>query len=48
MGGITGTITYQAEDLSEFIPLLRYCETVHLGKQTSFGLGRIRIEAEAV
>ncbi|MBV5329735.1 MAG: CRISPR system precrRNA processing endoribonuclease RAMP protein Cas6 [Chlorobium sp.] len=47
MGGITGVITYQAEDLSEFIPLLRYCETAHLGKQTSFGLGRIRIEAEA-
>jgi len=46
MGGITGTITYQAEDLSEFIPLLRYCEIVHLGKQTSFGLGRIRIETE--
>ncbi|MBW6521323.1 MAG: CRISPR system precrRNA processing endoribonuclease RAMP protein Cas6 [Desulfoarculaceae bacterium] len=47
MGGITGTISYQADDLSEFIPLLRYCETVHLGKQTSFGLGRIRIETEA-
>ncbi|MDO8948674.1 MAG: CRISPR system precrRNA processing endoribonuclease RAMP protein Cas6 [Desulfocapsaceae bacterium] len=46
MGGITGTVTYQAEDLSEFVPLLRYCETVHLGKQTTFGLGRIRIEAE--
>jgi hypothetical protein len=46
MGGIKGTITYQAEDLSEFIPLLRYCETLHLGKQTSFGLGRIRIEAK--
>ena len=46
MGGITGTITYQADNLSEFIPLLHYCETVHLGKQTSFGLGRIRIEVE--
>ncbi len=48
MGGITGTITYEAEDLSEFVPLLHYCEVVHLGKQTSFGLGRIRIETEAV
>ena len=47
MGGITGTISYQGNNLSEFIPLLRYCETVHLGKQTSFGLGRIKIETEA-
>ncbi len=44
IGGITGTMTYQADDLTEFIPLLRYCETVHLGKQTSFGLGRISVQ----
>ena len=45
-GGITGTITYQGENLSEYLPLLRYCETVHLGKQTSFGLGNISINTE--
>jgi hypothetical protein len=44
MGGITGRVTYQGDDLSEFVPLLRYCETVHLGKQTSFGLGRITLQ----
>ena len=26
-----------------FLPLFRYAETVNLGKQTVFGLGRIRI-----
>jgi len=45
MGGILGTITYQGKNLAEFLPLLRYCERVHLGKQTSFGLGRITVEA---
>jgi hypothetical protein len=44
MGGITGSVTYQDDDLSEFVPLLRYCERVHLGKETSFGLGRITIK----
>jgi CRISPR/Cas system endoribonuclease Cas6 (RAMP superfamily) len=43
MGGLTGTIQYEG-DLSEFIPLLHYSEKVHLGKATTFGLGRIRVE----
>lgn len=47
MGGITGGISYRGGDLTEFVPLLRYCEVVHLGKQTSFGLGRIRVEIKA-
>ena len=42
MGGLIGKITY-AGDLTEFISLLRLCETVHLGKQTAFGLGKIKI-----
>lgn len=42
MGGMIGEITYQGE-LTEFLPLLRYCEKVHLGKATTFGLGRISI-----
>lgn len=45
IGGIMGAITYTGE-LGEFLPLLRYCEITHLGKQTSFGLGRIRITTE--
>lgn len=46
MGGIKGSIAYHGDELSEFMPLLRYCEQVHLGKETSFGLGRISIKAE--
>lgn len=42
MGGMTGSVTYQG-DLREFMPLIRFAEEVHLGKQTTFGLGKIRI-----
>lgn len=43
IGGIEGETMYQGENLVRFLPLLRYCETAHLGKQTSFGLGRIAV-----
>ncbi len=43
-GGMLGRMGYQGQGLGEFLPLLRYCEITHLGKQTSFGLGRIRVE----
>ena len=42
MGGLIGKIAY-CGDLTEFIPLLLLCETLHLGKQTAFGLGKIKI-----
>ncbi|HPD60522.1 MAG TPA: CRISPR system precrRNA processing endoribonuclease RAMP protein Cas6 [Thermodesulfobacteriota bacterium] len=42
MGGMLGSVTYEG-DLSEFIPLVKFCEKVHLGKQTSFGLGKIEM-----
>jgi CRISPR/Cas system endoribonuclease Cas6 (RAMP superfamily) len=42
MGGLMGSITY-AGALTEFMPLLLLCETLHLGKQTAFGLGKIKI-----
>ncbi len=42
MGGIVGKVNYTG-DLGEFIPLIRFCEKVHIGKQTAFGLGRIKI-----
>lgn len=48
IGGVLGSNLYQGDDLAEFLPLLRYCEVVHLGKQTSFGLGRIVIATETV
>lgn len=42
IGGLVGRAIYQGE-LSEFYPILKYCETVHVGKQTSFGFGKIRL-----
>ncbi|OGP82815.1 MAG: hypothetical protein A2V87_10495 [Deltaproteobacteria bacterium RBG_16_58_17] len=46
MGGMVGRAVY-AGDLVEFLPLIRFCERVHLGKQTAFGLGRISITTRA-
>ncbi len=43
MGGLVGRVSYMG-DLEEFLPLLRFCEKVHLGKQTTFGLGHIRLK----
>lgn len=42
MGGMIGEITY-ANVPGEYMPLLRFCEQVHLGKQTTFGLGKIKV-----
>jgi len=44
MGGLTGSIRY-CGPLTEFLPLLRFCEKTHLGKQTTFGLGKISLNA---
>ncbi|MCP4694741.1 MAG: CRISPR system precrRNA processing endoribonuclease RAMP protein Cas6 [Desulfobacterales bacterium] len=41
MGGMVGSVIYEG-DLGEFIPLIRLCEKLHVGKQTTFGLGKIR------
>jgi len=41
MGGISGKITYTGE-LSEFLPMIEMAEKVHLGKNTLFGLGKIK------
>ncbi len=43
MGGMTGTITYKG-NLGEYLPLIDFCKKVHIGKQTSFGLGKIDTE----
>ncbi len=43
MGGITGSIIYEGK-IAEYMPLIEFCEKVHIGKQTSFGLGKIRTE----
>jgi hypothetical protein len=44
LSGLGGTISYKG-DIAEFMPILRYCEQVNIGKQTVFGLGRISIHA---
>ncbi|MGC8660241.1 MAG: CRISPR system precrRNA processing endoribonuclease RAMP protein Cas6 [Desulfomonilaceae bacterium] len=42
LGGLVGDITYHGK-LSEFVPLIKYCEVVHIGKSTTFGLGKIKL-----
>ena len=39
MGGIVGSIVYENVP-AEFVPLLKFCEKVNVGKNTSFGLGQ--------
>ncbi len=43
MGGMMGSVTYEGK-LNEYLPLLDFCEKVHLGKNTSFGLGKIKVQ----
>ncbi|MEW6140288.1 MAG: CRISPR system precrRNA processing endoribonuclease RAMP protein Cas6 [Thermodesulfobacteriota bacterium] len=45
MGGIIGYVTYRG-DLSDYLPVLRFCEKVHLGKASTFGLGKIRLHVD--
>jgi len=43
MGGMVGSVIYEGR-IGEYLPLLEFCSKVHLGKQTSFGLGKIKTE----
>ena len=43
MGGITGSIVYEGK-LSKYLPFIEVCSKVHLGKQSTFGLGTITAE----
>lgn len=38
MGGVLGEITYSGK-LTPYLPLLKLCKSLHIGKQSSFGLG---------
>ena len=45
MGGMVGSVTYEGE-LGEYLPLLAFTKKTHLGKNTSFGLGKVNIEKQ--
>ncbi len=45
LGGLGGSIVYRGA-LDEFLPILRYCRQVNVGKQTVFGLGRLSVHPE--
>jgi len=42
-GGITGSVTYSGP-LNLFVPYINLCQFLHLGKNTSFGLGKYVLE----
>ncbi|OQX79142.1 MAG: hypothetical protein B6D56_07575 [Candidatus Omnitrophica bacterium 4484_70.1] len=43
LGGFVGKITYQG-NFKKFLPFIRLGETIHIGKNTSFGLGKYVVE----
>lgn len=43
MGGITGTMVVNGENLPAFLPLLLWGEIIHVGKNTVFGLGQMKV-----
>lgn len=43
MGGMVGSVIYEGK-LGAYMPLVDFCTKVHLGKQTSFGLGKIMVQ----
>ncbi|WP_437952607.1 CRISPR system precrRNA processing endoribonuclease RAMP protein Cas6 [Sorangium sp. So ce296] len=44
MQGLLGEISFDGP-LTAFVPILRLAEAIHIGKATSFGLGRITVDA---
>ncbi len=43
LGGMIGSVTYEGK-LGEYLPLLDFCSKAHIGKNTTFGLGKIKPE----
>ena len=43
LGGLKGSIEFSG-NLTPFLPLLNIAQVVHIGKETSFGLGQLRYE----
>ena len=44
LGGLTGRVAYEGR-IGEFMPLLEFSALVHIGKQTTFGLGKVGVSA---
>ncbi|HRC85259.1 MAG TPA: CRISPR system precrRNA processing endoribonuclease RAMP protein Cas6, partial [Thermoanaerobaculia bacterium] len=44
LGGFVGTLELEGE-LGPFLPLLEQAEVIHLGKATTFGLGKVEVVA---
>jgi CRISPR/Cas system endoribonuclease Cas6 (RAMP superfamily) len=42
LGGIIGEVVYEG-DLTNFVPLLKIGELTHIGKNTTFGLGKYEV-----
>jgi CRISPR-associated endoribonuclease Cas6 len=47
MGGIIGDVLYIG-NLQPFLPFLEFCRVVHIGKQTTFGLGRFDMDPDLI
>ena len=43
LGGLQGSVGYRG-NLASFLPLFALAESLHIGKQASFGLDQIRLE----
>jgi len=43
LGGVVGEMSF-AGDLTPYVPLLKAGEILHIGKNTSFGLGKVEVE----
>jgi hypothetical protein len=41
--GFLGRVIFAGAELGSFVPILRLAEKTHIGKATSFGLGRMRV-----
>ena len=48
LGGFVGraTFTFDGADLEQFLPLILLGKYIHVGKGTSFGLGKYEISKE--
>lgn len=46
LGGLQGSIVYEGR-IEPFLPFLAMAEKLHIGKQTSFGLGEVHCVLEA-